>query len=110
MEQDNASFGHILKILHHVVKVQIRACGVVVAILVHFQARVVKDRMVVTPGRVWNVNILMPVSVHELSKHTKASSSRQRLDTVHSVLLHRSRVLAVHEFDGQVHKLAVTRL
>lgn len=76
MKQDDASFGHLLKILHHVIKVQIRAVGVVVSILVNCEARVGKDGIVVAPSRIGKINVLMSVSLHEFSKHAKAPSSR----------------------------------
>ena len=77
MKQNDGSLGHILDILHHVVKIQIGRLGIVVAVLAHLQPRVGKDGNVVAPGRVGHVNVLVAVFAHQSISESRIAVSRR---------------------------------
>lgn len=110
MQKNDTTLGHCLDILHHVGKVQIRIFGVIIAVLANLKSRIGKDRNMVSPCRVGNVDVLVSLLSHQLSKNTKASSARKCLNSLDPIFFDGGRIFTVSKFERQVDEFRFTSL
>mmetsp|Transcript_36588 Transcript_36588/g.56779 ORF Transcript_36588/g.56779 Transcript_36588/m.56779 type:complete len:256 (-) Transcript_36588:110-877(-) len=108
MEQYYASSGHVLDILDHAVKVQIRIFSIVVAVFFYFKSSIRKNWDMVSPCWVRNIDLAVSMPFHEFSVDPKTASSRQRLNTMDAVFLQGGRVRAVDELERQINKFWIS--
>ena len=110
MKQDNTSFRHFLKVVHHVGKVQVRICRVVVSVLANFETWICENGIVITPSGIWKINVLVPMLAHKFSKNTETTCSRKCLHTLDSIFFHGSQIITIPKLESKIYKLCITSL
>mmetsp|Transcript_28414 Transcript_28414/g.60886 ORF Transcript_28414/g.60886 Transcript_28414/m.60886 type:complete len:303 (-) Transcript_28414:431-1339(-) len=85
MKQQDGSIRGILEILQHALKIETVGRAVVITVSVYIQAASAEDFVVVSPGWIWDINILVGIEIgQELASDPASSRSTEGLNSGNS--------------------------
>lgn len=110
VQQYYTASGHLFQVLHESVKVQVGIFGIVVPVLVHLQAHILENGVVVAPRRIGNVNVFGTVTLDQCPKNAQPARPTQGLDSLNATVEELFAVVTVGKLERQLSKLGIARL
>jgi len=110
VQQDDAVLGHLLDVLNHALEVEANGVLVVISVLLHLQAGIVEDCIVVGPRGGGDVDGLCSrvVSLEESTTYPQGTSAGDGLGDGDSAFFERSGLGAVGEQSGSLGEVGDT--